>query len=273
MHVIILGSGSPLVVPDRAGPSTLVRIGKTDLLFDCGRAVLMRGAAVGMTARALTALFVTHMHSDHTTDYNDVITTRWISSPEPNPLTAYGPLGFKRFTQATLTMLDTDVHYRMAHHADLQHAPQVNAHEVSEGLVYESAGIRVLAAATDHSPVHPTMGFRIEAEDKVVVIAGDTVPCDGLTQLCQGADVYVQTVIRRQPIEQSPMQRFRDVLDYHSDIEQAAQTAQACGVRTLILNHPVPPPQPGTEPEWIAQAKAHFSGEVLLAVDLMKVEA
>jgi ribonuclease Z len=56
MQVIILGSGSPLVTPDRAGPSTLVRIGKTDLLFDCGRAVLMRGAAVGMTARSDCAL-------------------------------------------------------------------------------------------------------------------------------------------------------------------------------------------------------------------------
>ena len=273
MEVIILGSGSPLVVPDRAGPSTLVRIGKTDLLFDCGRAVLMRGAAVGMTARDLTALFVTHMHSDHTTDYNDVITTRWITSQDSRPLLAYGPLGFKRFTEATLNMLDTDVHYRMSHHADLQHKPQVQAHEIAEGLVYESAGLRVIAAATDHSPVHPTMGFRIEAEGKVVVIAGDTVPCEGLNRLCQGADVYVQTVVRRAPIAQHPMQRFREVLDYHSDIEQAAKTAATAGVRVLVLNHPVPPPQPGTEPPWIAEAKAHFDGEVLLATDLLKIEA
>jgi ribonuclease Z len=273
MEVIILGSGSPLVVPDRAGPSTLVRIGKTDLLFDCGRAVLMRGAAVGMMARDLTALFVTHMHSDHTTDYNDIITTRWISNVEPRPLLAYGPVGFKRFTDATLAMLDTDVHYRMAHHADLQHAPQVEVHEISEGLVYDAGGVRVIAAATDHSPVHPTMGFRIEAEGKVVVIAGDTVPCEGLTRLCQGADVYVQTVIRRSLVEKTPMQRFRDVLDYHSDIGQAAQTAAAAGVRVLVLNHPVPAPQPGTEPQWIAEAAAHFSGEVLLATDLLKVQA
>jgi len=273
MEVIILGSGSPLVVPDRAGPSTLVRIGKIDLLFDCGRAVLMRAAAVGLSARDLTALFVTHMHSDHTTDYNDVITTRWISSAEPRPLPAFGPVGFKRFTEATLAMLETDVHYRMAHHADLQHAPQVDVHEVSEGLVWEHEGVRVLAAATDHSPVHPTMGFRIEAQGKVVVIAGDTVPCAGLTRLCQGADVYVQTVIRRAPIEKSPVQRFRDVLDYHSDIAQAAQTARAGGVRVLVLNHPVPPPQPGTEPQWIAEAKAHFDGEVLLATDLLRVQA
>ncbi len=273
MKVIILGSGSPLVVPDRAGPSTLVRIGKTDLLFDCGRAVLMRGAAVGMSARDLTALFVTHMHSDHTTDYNDVITTRWISHLGPAPLRAFGPVGFRRFTELTLAMLDTDVHYRMAHHADLKHAPQVEVTEVSDGVVYEADGVRVVAAPTDHSPVHPTVGFRVEAEGKVVAIAGDTVPCEGLNRLCQGADVYVQTVIRRGLIEKATMQRFRDVMDYHSDIAQAARTASACGVRTLVLNHPVPPPQPGSEPQWIAEAQAHFAGQVLLASDLLAVDA
>lgn len=273
MQIIILGSGSPLVVPDRAGPSTLIRIGKMDLLFDCGRAVLMRGAAVGMSARDLTALFVTHMHSDHTTDYNDIITTRWISSPCVNPLQAYGPLGFQRFTDATLAMLDTDIHYRMAHHQDLTEAPQVQVHEVAPGVVFDSNGVKIIAAATDHSPVHPTMGFRIEAGGKVVVIAGDTVPCAGLTALCQGADVYVQTVLRRKMVEAVPVKRFQEVLDYHSDIEQAAKTAAAGGVRVLVLNHPVPAPQPGTEPQWIAEARAHFDGEVLLAVDLLAVEA
>lgn len=273
MQVIILGSGSPLVTPDRAGPSTLVRIGKTDLLFDCGRAVLMRGAAVGMNARDLTALFVTHMHSDHTTDYNDVITTRWISSPQSNPLVAYGPAGFRRFTEATLAMLDTDVHYRMSHHDDLNEAPQVTVHEIAPGLVFEADGIRVMAEPTDHSPVHPTMGFRIEAAGKVVAIAGDTVPCEGLNRLCRGADVYVQTVIRRDIIERAPFKRFRDVLDYHSDVAQAGKTAADCGVRTLVLNHPVPAPQPGSEPQWIALAEAHFAGEVLLATDLLTVDA
>ena len=273
MIVTTLGTGSPLPDPNRAGPATLVQAGGKTLLFDAGRGVLMRLAAAMVAPGMLDALLLTHLHSDHTTDYNDIITTRWISSPQSNPLVAYGPAGFKRFTDATLTMLDTDVHYRMSHHADLQHAPQVQAHEVSEGLVFEAPGIRVTAAATDHSPVHPTMGFRIEAEGKSVVIAGDTVPCEGLSRLCQGADVYVQTVIRRPFIEKSPLQRFRDVLDYHSDISQAAQTAQASGVRVLVLNHPVPAPQPGSEHEWIAEAQAHFSGEVLLAHDLLKVQA
>lgn len=273
MQVIILGSGSPMVAPDRAGPATLVRVGTTDLLFDCGRAVLMRGAAVGMTARDLAALFVTHMHSDHTTDYNDVITTRWITNVAPRPLLAHGPMGFERFTQATLAMLEHDIGYRMAHHADLQHRPQVTVREISEGPVWDADGVRIHAAPTDHSPVHPTIGYRIEAKGKVVAIAGDTVPCEGLTRLCQGADIYVQTVIRRPLVEKVPFQRLRDILDYHSDVVQAAQTARDGGVRTLVLNHMVPAPQPGSEPQWIAEAKAHFDGEVLLAADLLTVKA
>ena len=42
MQTIILGSGSPLPDAERAGPSTLVRTEVGDLLFDCGRGVLMR---------------------------------------------------------------------------------------------------------------------------------------------------------------------------------------------------------------------------------------
>jgi ribonuclease Z len=233
----------------------------------------MRGAAVRMTAAELTALFVTHMHSDHTTDYNDIITTRWISSAGPRPLLAFGPVGFQRFTDATLAMLETDVHYRTAHHADLQHPPQVQVEEVSDGWQWRHEGIVVRAAPTDHSPVHPTLGFRVEAEGKVIAIAGDTVPCEGLNRLCEGADIYVQTVILRSFIEKHPSARFRDVIDYHSDVEQAAQTAQACGVRTLVLNHPVPPPQPGTEAAWIELARRNFDGEIVMATDLLSLEA
>lgn len=271
MQVTILGSGSPLVVPDRAGPSTLVQVAGHNLLFDCGRAVLMRAAAKGVTARDLSALFVTHMHSDHTTDYNDVITTRWISSAESNPLTAFGPDGFSAFTEATLAMLRNDIGYRMEHHADLNEPPQVQVREVRDGLAWEADGVKVLAAPTDHSPVHPTVGFRVEADGKSVCIAGDTVPCAGLVRLVKDADIYVQTVVNRPIIEAVPIQRFKDVLDYHSDIEQAAQTAARAGVQTLILNHPVPPPQPGTEDDWINAASAHFDGEIFLATDLLTV--
>ena len=75
IEITLLGTGSPIPDPHRAGPSTLVRAGDQVLLVDCGRGVLQRAAAVGVGAGALSVLLLTHLHSDHITDLGDVITT------------------------------------------------------------------------------------------------------------------------------------------------------------------------------------------------------
>ena len=106
-----------------------------------------------------------------------------------------------------------------------------------------------------------------------MVIAGDTVPCDGLDQLCRGADVYVQTVLRDDLVRQIPMPRMQDTIDYHSTVEQAAQTAARAGVRTLVLTHQVPTPAPGSAEEWIAVAAAHFDGTIVFGEDLTTITA
>lgn len=103
-----------------------------------------------------------------------------------------------------------------------------------------------------------------------MVIAGDTVPCAGLNQLLVGADVYVQTVIRRSLVQAVPAPRLQDILDYHSGVEEAAATAQRAGVSTLVLTHLVPAPWPGTEHEWADEARAIFSGEVVVAEDPLR---
>lgn len=271
MDVIILGSGSPLPDPERAGPSTLVRAAGRQFLFDCGRGVLLRAAAVGMASNALTAVLLTHLHSDHVTDFNDVVTTRWIGSFQPLPLPVVGPPGTQAFCDATTGLLGPDTGWRLAHHDDLTWEQELVVTEATEGVVYDDGDVRIVAAPTDHRPVTPTTGYRVEAEGKAVVIAGDTVPCDGLTELCAGADVYVQTVVRRSAIEAIPLPRLLDVLDYHSTTEDAGHTAAAAGVGTLVLNHCVPAPTPEIEPEWAAEAAAHFDGTIHVARDLLTI--
>jgi ribonuclease Z len=274
MEVVLLGTGCPLPDPNRAGPATLVRAGGKLLLFDAGRGVLMRAAAAGIPTPAwLTHVFLTHLHSDHVTDVNDLVTTRWTMSPAPNPLPITGPPGTAAFIDRTLAMLSDDIGWRIAHHADLEWRPECTVDEVVDGPVWEVDGVRVIAAPTEHRPVTPTVAYRVEHEGRAVVIAGDTVPCDGLDRLCVGADVYVQTVIRTDLVRAIPSARLQDIHDYHSSCEDAGRTAAKAGVRTLVLTHPVPPPAPGTEEEWVAQAAAFFDGEVLLAHDLMTVTA
>ncbi len=268
MQVVVLGSGSPLPDPARAGPSILVRTSAGDLLFDCGRGVLMRAAAAGTSAGALRGLFLTHLHSDHTTDLNDVITSRWITSFQPNPLTVLGPTGTAALVAATEAMLEFDIGYRLAHHADLQWRPSTKAAECASGDVWGDGDVTVTAAPTEHAPVRPTLGYRIDDGTTSVVVAGDTVPCAGLDELCAGADTLVHTVIRRDLIEQIGLQRLSDVLDYHSTVQDAARTAARAGLGTLVLTHLVPSPQPGAQGEWAALASEHFAGVVVVSNDL-----
>ena len=273
MRVTTLGTGWPLPAADRAGASTLVEAGGQRFLVDCGRGVLMRLAAAGSGMGQVTAVLLTHLHSDHVNDFNDVVTTSWIGQFTPGALKVIGPPGTQAFVDRTLAMLEDDICWRLEHHDDLTWRPEVEVTEVTDGVALESGAVRVLAAPTEHRPVHPTVGYRFEHDGSSVVCAGDTVPCEGLDRLVAGAGVYVQTVCRRSAVEAIPAPRLQDILDYHSDLAQAGQTAARGDVGTVVLTHLIPPPVPGAEDEWAAEVAEHFAGTVVVAEDLTVVEA
>ncbi|MGE2814163.1 ribonuclease Z [Mycobacterium heidelbergense] len=274
IEIILLGTGSPIPDPLRAGPATLLRAGGQTFLIDCGRGVLQRAAAIGVGANALTALLLTHLHSDHIADLGDVLITRWVSTftPEPAPLPIIGPPGTAAAVEATLAAFGADIGYRIAHHADLNGPPAVDVRECTEGIVWDRGDVHIQAAPTDHRPVCPTIGFRCEHDSASVVLAGDTVPCTSLDELADGADALVHTVIRKDLIEALPLRRLRDICDYHSSVEEAAGTAERAGVGTLVLTHCVPAVAPGQEDDWRARARSQFSGRIELGPDLHRVE-
>ena len=284
LTVTLLGTGSPMPSPDRAGPATLISAGEgpegEHYLVDAGRGVLMRLAAAGLGAPNLAAVLITHLHSDHITDLNDVITTRWVMTFEETPLTIVGPVGTKSVVDHLLASLEPDIEYRIAHHQDLDHRPPITVIEVADGLVELPNGqggkVAITCAQTDHKPVEPSVGFRFDlGTDQgvaAVVAAGDTVPCAGLDALCEGASALVHTVIRKDIINNIPMQRLQDTLDYHSSPEQAAQTAAKARVDTLIYTHYVPPiPAGGTADDWRSLGAAHFDGTIEVGDDLHTV--
>jgi len=239
---------------------------------DCGRGVLLRLVAAGVLPPMLTAVLITHLHSDHLTDLNDVITTHWVMNPARATLRFYGPRRITEVVDATLAALEPDIGYRLAHHADLTWRPSLEVTEVRPGDQLELGSALVRVGATDHRPVEPTVAYRVEDDGHTVVLGGDGVPCAGLDELCTGADAYVQTVLRRDLVTAVPSARFQDILDYHSSVEDAAQTAARAGVGTLVLTHYVPAIAPGQEQEWRALAAEHFSGTIVLGDDLTTVD-
>jgi ribonuclease Z len=274
IEITLLGTGSPIPDPNRAGPATLVRAGGQVFLVDCGRGVLQRAAAVGVGAAGLSALLLTHLHSDHIGDLGDLIITRWITTfaPDPAPFPIIGPPGTAETVEAMLKAFGHDIGYRIAHHADITGPPPIEVHEYTEGPVWDRDGVSIRVAPTDHRPVAPTIGFRIDSDGASVVLAGDTVPCAGLDELAAGAGALVHTVIRKDIVMQIPQQRFQDICDYHSSVEEAAATAARAGVGTLVMTHYVPALVPGQEEQWRTLAASQFGGRIELGDDLHRVE-
>jgi ribonuclease Z len=274
--ITLLGTGSPLPDAHCAGPATLVSTGSgpsdQHYLVDAGRGVLMRLAEIGLGAPHLSAVLLTHPHSDHITDLNDVITTRWLMALAPAPLTIVGPVGTRHVVDHILASLAPDIGYRIAHHDDLDGPPRVDVLEVESGPVDLPGDVMLRCAPTDHKPVEPSIAYRFDHAGTAVVVAGDTVPCAGLDELSVGADALVHTAIRKDLIANAAVQRLRETLDYHSSPEEAARTAARAGVGTLVLTHYVPPIPPGGGDDWRRLAASQFTGRIEIGPDLHRID-
>ena len=271
MDIILTGTGSPLPDPNRGGPSTLVKAGETHILVDAGRGVVMRMAAAGSGPDLLAGVLITHLHSDHICALNDVITTHWIRTREDKVLKIYGPVGTARFVERQIHALEDDIGYRVEHHDPLTKGPQVEVTELQPGDAFSIGGVSIASAATVHAPVRPTIGFRLEHDGTSAALVGDTIPCDGVDELAASADVYVQTVLRRDIVGLLPGPMAQDILEYHSGVVEAAQTAARVGAKRLALTHMVPAPTPDQYPEWVARAAEHYDGEVIIGDDLTTI--
>jgi ribonuclease Z len=277
LTITLLGTGSPLPDPNRAGPATLVSGAGEHHLVDAGRGVLMRLAAAGVGPGMITSVLLTHLHSDHLTDLNDLITTRWIMGFPAQPLVIAGPPGTREVVDLLMASLAHDISYRIAHHEDLVDPPAVEVIEVGPtatgpGPVPVPGTIAITCEATDHKPVEPSVAFRFDLDGASVVVAGDTLPCEGLDRLAAGAGALVHTVLRKDLIAGLPIQRFQDTCDYHSSPEEAAQTAARAGVGTLVFTHYVPAHPPGEGEPWRELARPHFDGPIEVGDDLHRID-
>lgn len=270
MDIILTGTGSPLPDPNRAGPSTLIKAGDAQILVDAGRGVVMRMAGARTLPMFLSGVLITHLHSDHVCALNDIITTHWVTT-RGKPLRIFGPVGIAEFVERQIHALEADIGYRIEHHEELTGPPNVEVTELAPGDAFTIGEVEITTAATDHAPVRPTIGFRLEHEGSSAALVGDTLPCAGVDELAREADAYVQTVIRRDLVEAIPNEMIQDILDYHSGVVDAAQTAARVGAKRLVLTHLVPAPNPDQYPEWVARAAEHYQGEIIIGDDLTTV--
>lgn len=276
--VTLTGTGVPHAAPGRAGAGVLVRYKKIALQFDAGRATVLRLSEVGITPTTLTALFVTHYHSDHVVDLADVVLTRWIQEnlTKAGPLPIITPQGSaQRFVERMLDAYDDDIHVRQEHtsNVDLRLSVSAFAASTTPQEVWRSVDGEVVvhAVAVHHEPVLDAVAYRVTTPDGSVVISGDTRVCDEVFELARDADVLVHEVCRTRALaESSKGTPFEKIFDYHSDSVTLGEFAARYNTRHLLLTHLIPSPRTDEDSAKFESdvRKGGYNGPVTVGADL-----
>jgi ribonuclease BN (tRNA processing enzyme) len=242
-RVVMLGTGTPRPDPNRSGPATAIVVNDTPYLVDFGPGVIRRAAAayqngvtaLGAGAARLTTAFLTHLHSDHTMGYPDLIFTPWLMGRR-EPLLVFGPKGLKGMTTNILKAWEIDLNARtQGGHA--RPPCQVNAHEIIPGIIYRDRNITVTAFPVHHGDALDAFGYRIETQDRTVVLSGDTAPTPSLLEHCSGCDVLIHEAYPLATFGSvsAAWQEFRRT--HHTSSIELAEIANAVKPGLLVVYH------------------------------------
>jgi len=289
LELILLGTSSPIHTPHRFGPSQVITDGPTRILVDTGWGSTLRLYQAAMPPQTIAAVFITHLHSDHTTDLADFLVMRWVGGVR-GPIPIFGPAGTARMVKGFQEAMAADTKYRLDHHGDKLWpgglAADITEFEAGDepAAIAAIGEIAVKAFAVDHYPVKPAYGFRLEKDGRSIVISGDTNPCRGLLNGSKGADILVCDSMN-EPMMKVLENQLRtmgndlqaalleDAHSYHAPVEAMAETAQQAGVKHLVISHVMPPVPAEQEVQFIAGLDQVFSGKITVGRDLMRLEA
>ncbi len=281
IRVTITGSGTPLMVPGRAGPGALVEVsGNIKLQFDAGRATSLRLTEAGISLPELTAVFITHHHSDHLVGLSDLAMSRWLEGPPAAaaPLLVVAPDG----EAATIAEHVLDVwQAEMATRAEHTGRPGPAIIEVRRfpaqpvpQEVFTVGVVTVSAVQVRHEPVTPAVAFRVDTPDGSVVISGDTAMCAALEEIAAGGTVLVQEAFRPAAVPPGLLSDPEAIAAYHSEVVAVGGMAARAGVGTLVLSHLIPAPRTEADKAGFVDdvRRGGFAGPVVVADDLDFVE-
>lgn len=280
--VTLTGTGVPHPSPGRAGAGALVRYGDIALQFDAGRGTTIRLSEAGVSPAALTALFVTHVHSDHLVGLPDVAITRWVMQQlhRTGPLRVHAVEGVAaRFVRRMLEPFDDDIHVRREHTG--APAPQVDLHPFgvpSEPTVVwtgDDGRVKVTAMQVRHEPVPEAVAYRIDTPDGSVVISGDTRVCAEVEALAAGVDVLVHEACRAEAMAAAIAGTvFERIFDYHADTVRVGAMAERAGVGHLVLTHLIPAPKDAADEQRFVDdvRRGGYTGPVSVGRDLLSVD-
>jgi ribonuclease BN (tRNA processing enzyme) len=287
-----LGTAGPVPRRGRAQSSNLLTVNGTHYVVDAGDGVTRRIAQAGIEIRDIGIIFITHHHDDHTAGLGTLMSAAW-DRQRTKPIHVYGPPKTEELVKAALQYFAISAEIRIADGGRTVPIAQVFVgYDVGTGVIYQDANIRVTAVENSHFSFHtgPAAGkhksysYRFETPDRIIVFTGDTGHSNAVTELAKEADVLVTETCscedRKQgmindgrwqamtPAEQEGI--MRQATQGHMTLDLVGKLAASANVKTVVLSHLTQRFGSNDYTPWAEQVKKNFSGQVIVAEDLME---
>ena len=274
-RVVTLGTGNPNPDPERSGPATAIVVNDQSYLIDFGAGVMRRAAALtpayggtikGLEAKRVNRAFLTHLHSDHTLGFPDLILTPWVMG-RTEPLMVFGPEGVREMAENTLNAFRADIAYRTSGDESANNTGwQVTAKTVGEGQIYTDSNISVEAFKVSHGSWEHAYGYRFTTKDRVVVISGDTAPNANIEQFSRNADILIHSTYSSAGVASSPPQSQAYMRMNHTSSLELGELARKVKPKLLVLHHVLF--MGSTEEQILQEVRQAFDGNIVIANDL-----
>lgn len=272
--VVILGSGNPNPDPDHSGCSIAIIVNDKTYIVDFGPGLIRKAAALsdryggpikGFNVKNLETAFLTHLHSDHTTGFPDLILTPWVMGRD-EPLQVYGPEGIKNMTTHILKAYEEDIRYRLYGLEPANNQGwRVDAHEIEEGIIYTDDHVKVEAFNVPHGNWPNAFGFRFTTLDKTIVISGDTRPSENLLKFAKGADILIHEVYSKEGYDTKTEFWRKYHAKNHTSTFELAEIAEKVKPGLLILYHTLY--WGSTDQDLLDEISTIYDGKVVVGVD------
>lgn len=285
MRVVLLGTGSPVPLMDRWGPSTLVEAGSHRFLFDAGRGVPVRLWQIGIPTGALDAVFLTHFHSDHTVGLPDLWLTGALGGgfgERKAPFHVIGPVGTQDLIDGLKKAYASDIKARLDEGKANGNVKPVIGFETkvdefaAAGVVYDQDGVKVTAFDVNHGDeIKPAVGYRIDYKGRSVLISGDTRKNDNVIKYGRGVDVLVHEVASAKPdLMRVPIIKL--IVHHHTTPAEAGEVFTATRPKMAVYTHLVllsskTIPAPSVE-DVVQETRTTYAGPLTVGEDLTTID-
>lgn len=291
-EIIFCGTGSPQFQPDRGQPCTAIVAGGKLFVFDTGQGAAQRLQSTAAPFHRLTAVFLTHLHSDHMSGLGDVLHNSWLYGRQQQ-VDIIGPPGTERLREGVAQAFQADLDERWntlgSEYREADTSMGVGHNVLVEGddltIVYDTDGITISAFRVEHPNWAHAYGYKFEYQGKSIVISGDTRSAKNLITHSKNADILIhealnvdmmQTIsgaLRKHGGGIDP-ERMNLIISVHTPTDDLAKLATEAAVDRLVLTHLIPPiPANGfVEAEFTAGMGKLYKGDITVARDGMRID-